>query len=320
MVYAAAVLAALLLLLAVVYADVHRHAWALRRRGLYGMEWLQYRLGLRTLQELELAVDATLRPDGLFALPRERVAALPIRWATRGFAFLLPSLIAAGALLGFLVSCVGEPNYGLLTAGGGYVAVCFAWDLWVVSWFDTQLGTHRQVLAEKQHEALVEAIGDELDQDDYPISTELQLTELLVEHERRHMNAELEDQHTSRANAPTIKLVYRLMGWAFLEYLGRQGGEIVELNAELQDLHERLARAEERTEALLRECAERLGEPLPYREPRQPPPPPRPLAQVLGTKLDALREQRLLGQASDDVDERLQRLERILAGVEARPC
>lgn len=318
MVYAAAALALPLLLIAVVYADVHRHAWALRRRGLYGMEWLQYRCGLRTLQELELAVDATLRPDGLFALPRERVAALPIRWATRGFAFLLPSLIAAGALLAFLASCASEPNYGLLAAGGGYVGGCFAWDVWVACWFDSQLGSHRQALTAKRHEELAEAVSAELDQDDYGFSTVIQLAELLLEGERQHMNAELEEQLSCRANAPTIKLAYRLVGWAVFLYLGRQDGELEALKAELRDLRERLVRAEEKTEALLRDCAERLGEPPPYLEPRQPTPAPRPLAQVLGAKLDTLSEQRLLGQAEDDVDERLERLERILKHLARR--
>lgn len=319
MVYAAAALALPLLLIAIVYADVHRHAWALRRRGLYGMEWLQYRSGLRTLQELELAVDATLRPDGLFALSRERVAALPIRWATRGFAFLLPSLIAAGALLAFLVSCAGQPHFGLLATGGGYVGVCFAWDMWVGCWFDSQLGSHRHAVTAKQHEELAEAVSAELDQDDYGFSAVIQLTELLLERERQHVNSELEEQLTCRANAPTIKLAYRLVGGAVFLYLRRQDGELEALKTQLQELRERLVRAEEKTEALLRDCAERLGEPPPYLEPRQPRPAPRPLTQVLGAKLDALSEQRLLGQADDDVDERLERLERIRSSLEARP-
>lgn len=288
MVWVGVAVATVLLLLATIQADVLLHDLRLRLKGLYSLERLQFQTGLRTQQEIELAVDSLPRADQLYALSRECVAKLPRRWLTTGPQWLPLTVAAWAGLCVFLGSAwLGAPRYDFLIASGSYVSLCLGWDIWVVSWFDFQLDPHVEAVHTRAHEALSDDIGTECEREEFDLLTQTQLLDRGIVLEQKELKRVLVVALADPANAPTIKVLYWVICSLAGAWFGRQRRKVSGLTQEVCELAKR---------------------PGPLAEDR--------LLRRIRYEIDDASERMLLGK-EDDGEPRLERLRRIEADLAA---
>ncbi len=286
MVWVGVVFAILLLVVATVQADVEVHEFRLGLKGLYSLEWLQFRTGLRTQQEVELAVDALPGEDQLYALTRECVAGLPRCWWTRGPETLSLTLLAWVGLVTFLVGAwQGAPQYWLLAVSGAHVLLCFGWDIWVVTKFNFQMDLHQEAARTRVHETLSDDFELECEEDGYDLLTQTQLIDRVLVLESNELDRVSKRELAHRGNAPSTKLLYWVSIILAKAWMQRQRGKAQGLSDKICEIVER---------------------PLPLPEHR--------LLIRIRNQIEDTSERVLLGQG-DDAEPRLERLRRIEANL-----